>query len=94
MPDTIRVPDQLGTQLRRQREAQGLSKVQLAERAGKVREVIYRLESGKDASVSSLFAVLSALGLTLRLERSGLPGADEVAQPFQMDDDDETSLTN
>lgn len=87
MTDTIRLLDDLGTQLRLQREALGLSKSQLADKAGKVREVIYRLEAGQDTTVSSLLAVLGALGLTLRLERAGLPAASEVARRFLMDDD-------
>lgn len=64
----------------------GLSKSALAERAGKVREVVYRLEAGDDTTVSSLMAVLGALGLALRLERVGLPTAEEVARRFQDDD--------
>lgn len=47
MTDNIRLPDELGLQLRARREALGLSKSALAEKAGKVREVIYRLEAGK-----------------------------------------------
>lgn len=93
MTDKIRLPDELGAQLRLQREALGLSKVELAERAGKVREVIYRLEAGQEASVSSLFAVLGALGLALRVERAGLPTAEEIARRFHMDDDDESGPT-
>jgi len=93
MTDKIRLPDELGAQLRLQREALGLSKVELAERAGKVREVIYRLEAGQEASVSSLFAVLGALGLALRVERAGLPTAEEIARRFRMDDDDESGPT-
>ena len=65
MADKVRLPDELGRQLRVQREALGMSKSELAEKAGKVREVIYRLESGDDATVSSLLAVLGALGLAL-----------------------------
>lgn len=87
MTDTIRLPDELGAQLRQRREALGLSKSELAERAGKVREVIYRLEAGEDTTVSSLLAVLGALGLALRLERAGLPSASEVARRFQSDDE-------
>lgn len=87
MADKVRLPDELGRQLRVQREALGMSKSELAEKAGKVREVIYRLESGEDATVSSLLAVLGALGLALRLERSGLPSASEVAARFHDDDD-------
>ena len=64
-----------------------MSKSELAGKAGKVREVIYRLEAGEDATVSSLMAVLGALGLGLRLERVGLPTAKEVARRFQEDED-------
>lgn len=87
MTDTIRLPDELGAQLRQRRETLGLSKSELAAKAGKVREVIYRLEAGEDITVSSLLAVLGALGLSLRLEKAGLPSAAEVARRFQMDDD-------
>jgi len=87
MNDTIRLSDELGEQLRQQREAQGLSKSELATRAGKVREVVYRLEAGEDATVSSLMAVLGALGLALRIERVGLPTAQDVARRFLEDDD-------
>ena len=89
MTDIIRLPAELGAQLRQQREALGLSKSQLADKAGKVREVIYRLEAGDDTTVSSLLAVLGALGLALRLERAGLPSASDVARRFQEDDEDD-----
>jgi predicted transcriptional regulator len=89
MTDIIRLPDELGAQLRQQREALGLSKSQLADKAGKVREVIYRLEAGDDTTVSSLLAVLGALGLALRLERAGLPSASDVARRFQQADEDD-----
>ena len=88
MADNIRLPDELGHQLRVRREALGLSKSALAEKAGKVREVVYRLEAGEDTTVSSLLAVLGALGLVLRLERAGLPSAQEVAARFLDEDDD------
>lgn len=88
MTDTIRLPDELGRCLAAQRAAVGLSKKDLAQRAGKVREVIYRLEAGEDVTVSSLLAVLGALGLTLRLEKAGMPSMEEVAARFLDDDDD------
>ena len=87
MTDNIRLPDELGRQLRVQREALGLSKSKLADKAGKVREVVYRLEAGEDTTVSSLMAVIGALGLAMRLESVGLPSASEVARRFQEDDD-------
>ena len=87
MTDIIRLPDELGQELRGYRESLGMSKTKLAEKAGKVREVVYRLEAGEDSTVSSLMAVLGAMGLAMRLERVGLPSALEVARRFQDDDD-------
>lgn len=87
MTDIARLPDELGRQLRERREALGMSKSELAEKAGKVREVIYRLEAGEDTTVSSLMAVLGALGLGMSLKRVGLPSAEEVARRFQEEDD-------
>jgi HTH-type transcriptional regulator/antitoxin HipB len=87
MTDNIRLPDELGAQIRVRRQALGMSKSELAERAGRVREVIYRLESGQDVTVSSLFAVLGALRMVMRIEPAGLPTAEEVARRF-LDDDD------
>jgi HTH-type transcriptional regulator/antitoxin HipB len=87
MTDTVRLPDELGQQLRARREALGMSKSELAAQAGKVREVVYRLEAGQDSTVSSLMAVLAALGLGLRLELAGLPSAQDVARRFADDDD-------
>jgi len=87
MTDNLRLPDELGQQLQARRRALRLSKSELAERAGKVREVVDRLEAGKDSTVSSLLAVLAALGLALRLEPVGLPTAQEVARRFSLDDD-------
>jgi HTH-type transcriptional regulator / antitoxin HipB len=88
MTDTIRLPDELGQQLMARRQALGMSKSEAAQRAGKVREVIYRLEAGEDSTVSSLLAVAAALGLGLRLEPVGLPSAAEVARRFRLDDDE------
>ena len=87
MTDTIRLQDELGTLLRQRREALGMTKSDLASRAGKVREVVYRLEAGEDTTISSLMAVLGALKLVIRLEPTGLPSAAEVARRFQDEDD-------
>src|SRR5262245_27108906 len=88
MAYTIRLQDELGRELKRRRESARLSKSELALRAGKVREVIYRLEAGEDVTVSSLLAVLSALGLALRIDEAGLPTLQDVAARFADDDDD------
>jgi hypothetical protein len=54
MTGNIRLPDDLGQLLRARREELGLSKSALADKAGKVREVVYRLEaiSGGASAVS------------------------------------------
>ena len=63
MTDNIRLPDELGRALQAQRKSLRMGKSELAQRAGKVRDVVYRLEAGEDTTVSSLMAVLAALGL-------------------------------
>jgi transcriptional regulator with XRE-family HTH domain len=88
MADTARLPDELGEMVKARREALGLTKKELADRSGKVREVIYRLEAGEDVTVSSLFSVLRALGLALRVERAGMPTMEEVRARFDRDEDD------
>lgn len=90
MTDITRLPDELGQQLKERRTALGLSKKALAERAGKVREVVYRLEAGEDVTVSSLMAILAAMGLVMRIERAGPPSMEEVAARFNRDDDDDS----
>jgi transcriptional regulator with XRE-family HTH domain len=87
MADNITLPDELGALLKTRRESAGLSKTRLAERAGKVREVIYRLEAGEDVTVSSLLAVLAALGLTMQIGKAGPPTLQEVADRFARDED-------
>ncbi len=54
MTGNPRLPSELGDVLRRRREELKLSKKAVAESAaGRVREVIYRLEGGEEATVSS-----------------------------------------
>jgi HTH-type transcriptional regulator/antitoxin HipB len=88
MAYTIRLQVDLGRELKRRREAAHLTKSALAQRAGKVREVIYRLEAGEDVTVSSLLAVMAALGLALRIDEAGLPTMEEVAARFAEDDEE------
>lgn len=82
------VPSELGDVLRRRREELKLSKKAVAESAGRVREVIYRLEGGEEAAVSSLFDVLRALNLVMHIAPAGLPTMEEVAEAFNKDDPD------
>lgn len=91
MDDTIRLPADLGAALQLRRKAARLSVTAVAQRAGKARDVVYRLERGDEASVSSLMAVLNAMGLVLRLEKAGLPTLQEVQARFAEDEDDDAA---
>ena len=55
----------LMAELGQQSELNGWPRVwsitELADQSGRVRDVIYRLEAGKETSLSSLFAVLAVL---------------------------------
>lgn len=83
----IRLPDELGRQLQERRKTLRLSKRELAKRSGKTRTVIDHLELGEEATVSSLLAVMGALGMALTVVPVGLPAAEEVARRFEADDD-------
>jgi HTH-type transcriptional regulator/antitoxin HipB len=87
MSYNIRLPDELGQEVQARRKALRMSKFKLAQKAGKARKVVDKLEAGEETTVSSLLAVLGALGLALRLERVGLPTAEEVARRFEEDGD-------
>jgi len=50
--------------------------------------VLYRLERGDDITLTSLFDILRAMDLTIRLERLGMPTQEEVAARFGQDEDD------
>lgn len=91
-PDTLRreaIPDELRAEVVARRRQLGITKKGLAERAGKVREVIYRIEQGQDVTVSSLVDVLRALGMKLAIVPAGVPSQEEVAKAFAGDDDED-----
>lgn len=89
MKDTIRLPQDLGEAIRAARKESRLAATTIAERSGRSRNVLYRLERGEDVTVASLLDILRAMGLTLRLERLGLPTLEEVRRRFADDDEDE-----
>jgi HTH-type transcriptional regulator / antitoxin HipB len=89
MKDTIRLPADLGAVIQQARKRAGLNVTDMAKQAGRVRDVIYRLEAGEDVSLSSLFAVLSVLQLQLRLESTGMPSLEQVQARFSTDTDED-----
>lgn len=88
MQDTIRLPADLGRAIHAARKASGLKATVIAERSGRARNVLYRLERGDDVTVASLMDILRAMGLGLRLEAAGPPTLAEVRRRFAADDDD------
>ena len=62
----------------------------MAARAGRSRDILYRLERGEDVTVSALMDFLRALGLSLSLQPAGLPTLEEMQRRFAGDplDDD------
>ena len=88
MQDVIRTQVELGEALRTQRKAERLRATAVAQRAGVSRDVLHRMEKGGDVTVSSLMAVLSAMGYVLRIEKQGLPTLEEMRQRFALDEDD------
>lgn len=88
MKDTISVPTDLSAAVRHARQAAGYSVVSLAERAGRARTLVHRLEAGGDVTMSALLDVLRALNLGLRLEPLGPPTLDDVRARFAADDED------
>lgn len=91
MKDTIRLPAELGHAIQQARKASKLKATDIASRSGRARSVLYRLERGEDVTVASLFDILRAMGLTLRLERLGMPTLEEVQDRFAAEDDDDAS---
>ncbi|MEO5737448.1 MAG: helix-turn-helix transcriptional regulator [Variovorax sp.] len=88
MKDIIRLPEELGNAIKLERKTGKLKATDIATRSGRARNVLYRLERGEDVTVGSLLDILRAMGLTIRLERLGMPSLEEVQRRFAQDDDD------
>lgn len=90
MTDIIRLPSDLGHAIRLARKNRGLKAIDIARHSGRSRDVLNRLERGEDVTVASLMAILSAMGLVLKIEPVGLPTLDEMRETFaNLDDDDD-----
>ena len=75
--------DSLGQEIRRQRDAMGLTQEQLAAKALVSRPTIARLETGRatDLGYRSILRILNALGLDLRVStlNRGRPTLEDIA---------------
>lgn len=88
MKDNIFTPLDLGAALKILRRERKLKAIDIAKHSGRSRDVLNRLEKGQDVTVHSLFDILRAMGLCLRIENAGMPTLEEMQARFSEDDDD------
>ena len=87
--DKIKTTQMLGAAFHRMRSEAGLRPSKIAERAGRSRDILYRLESGRDISVSALLDLLRATGHAIQIVPTGLPTMDQMRAMFQEEADDD-----
>lgn len=92
MKDKIRSLADLGAQLKDLRLASGLGVVDIARKSGRSRDVLNRLEKGGDASLSSVLALLQALGHTIEIVPLGRPSLQEMRRRFAQEDDEDDAV--
>jgi HTH-type transcriptional regulator / antitoxin HipB len=86
--DKIKFLSDLGTAIACHRTGHKLSAVDVAAKAGLSRTVLHKLEHGQDVTVSSLLAILGAMGLCLTLEKAGMPTLADMQRRFAEDEVD------
>ncbi len=87
--DKLKLPTDLGQAIAQYRADHKLSAVAVARKAGRSRTVLHKLERGDDVTVTSLFDILRAMGLSLSLQKAGMPTLDEMQRRFADDDDED-----
>ena len=90
MTDKLRTPQDLGQALKTLRQERKLKAIDIGVHSGRSRDVLNRLEKGRDVTVHSLFDILRAMGLSVRIENAGMPTLEEMQARFAEDDDDAT----
>jgi HTH-type transcriptional regulator / antitoxin HipB len=84
--DKIKLSVDLGAAIARHRADHKLSAVAVAAKAGRSRTVLHKLEQGQDVTVSSLMAILAAMGLCISLEKAGMPTLADMQRRFAEED--------
>ena len=82
MKDTFRTLTDIGSKVREARRAARLSTVEVAAKSGRSRDVLHRLETGEDVSLSSLLSILAAIGHAIDIVPAGPPTLAEMARRF------------
>jgi HTH-type transcriptional regulator / antitoxin HipB len=88
--DNARTLLDIGTRVRDLRKTQKITTEQIALKSGRSRDVLNRLERGKDISLSSLLAILEAMGHAIAIVRVGEPTLEEMRKRFARDVDEDT----
>lgn len=88
--DKITTPQMLGIAFHEMRSEAGLRPSKIAERAGRSRDILYRLENGKDISMSALLDLLRATGHAIQIVPAGLPSMDQMRSMFKQEIDDDS----
>ncbi len=70
------------------RTEHGYTTVEIANRSGRSRDILHRLEQGSDVSVSALFDILRAMGYAIALTPRGVPTLEQMRQRFAESDDE------
>jgi HTH-type transcriptional regulator / antitoxin HipB len=92
----IKLISDLGAAIARHRADNGLPAGGIARKAGRSRTVLHKLENGQDVTVSSLLAILGAMGLCITLEKAGMPTLADMQRRFAEDgfDGEDDSVGN
>ncbi|MDP2809101.1 MAG: helix-turn-helix transcriptional regulator [Rhodocyclaceae bacterium] len=93
MNDKLRTPLELGETLKCVRQERKLKAVDIAKHSGRSRDVLNRLEKGQDVTVHSLFDILRAMGLCVRIESAGMPTLEEMQARFAAGDGHADDIT-
>ena len=80
--DTLSTSAALGQAVRELRLQNGLKASDIAARAGRSRDILYRLERGQDLTVSAMLDILRAMGQTLALVPARMPTLEEMRKQF------------
>ena len=76
--DKIRLIADVGLQVRAIRQETKIRTTLIAEKSGRSRDVLNRLEKGRDVSLTSLLAILAVMDKTIEIVPLGRPTHEEM----------------
>lgn len=87
--DKITTTHMLGDAIKRIRADGRIKAVNIAAKSGRSRDILHRLENGRDVSVSALLDILRAAGCAIQIVPAGLPSMEQMRQMFSEEEDDD-----